>query len=86
MTEDPKKPASSPGEEEKEKEARPLGALRNIFGRMAFEKGPAYQDKPKPEEEDLGSREGLRRTPRRRSRTSKKPPDSGKPPEAFPGP
>ncbi|OGL58175.1 MAG: hypothetical protein A3J27_03145 [Candidatus Tectomicrobia bacterium RIFCSPLOWO2_12_FULL_69_37] len=85
MTEDPKKPASSPGEEEKEKEARPLGALRNIFGRMAFEKGPAYRDEPRPEDEDIGSREGLRRPGRRRSK-AKKPPGPPKPPEAFPGP
>jgi hypothetical protein len=78
---DPKKPASSP--EEEEKEARALGALRNIFGRMAFEKGPAYQDEVN--QEDLGDREGLRRPARRRAK-AKKPPGPGKPPEAFPGP
>ncbi|MBI1724421.1 MAG: hypothetical protein HYR52_02150 [Candidatus Tectomicrobia bacterium] len=73
-------PAPPPGEEE---EARALGALRNVFGRMAFEKGPAYQDEVN--KEDLGSREGLRRPARRRTK-AKKPPGPEKPPEAFPGP
>lgn len=73
-------PTPPPGEE---KEARALGALRNVFGRMAFEKGPAYQDEVN--KEDLGSREGLRRPARRRTK-AKKPPGPEKPPEAFPGP
>lgn len=73
-----------PGPGEPPEEARPLGALRNIFGRMAFEKGPAYQDQVN--KEDLGDREGLRRPGRRRVRKDRKAPGSDKPPEAFPGP
>ncbi|MEK6711946.1 MAG: hypothetical protein AABZ64_15360 [Nitrospinota bacterium] len=78
---DPKDPSRSPEDEEL---APGLKSLRNVFGKFAFEKGPAYQDEAK--EEEIGAREGLRRSPRRRLRTTKKPSGPEKPPQAFPGP
>ena len=91
MTGNPKDEKTPPGgdrekERKERKEAPGLGALRNIFGRMAFEKGPAYRDEPKEDEEDLGQREGLWRPGPRRRRKDRKGPGPGKPPEAFPGP